>query len=1278
MYSPKFLFQLSSTCVLLAISNPIQAPPPISDFRPGDIGSVAVAHDDNPSQINIEESECDGKTLGLGLSEFGPDLLDPHLEWRPTREVKADNPRAATLDSSYKGETRKSIGSSHLIPPDGPFPTRILDMPYYIPEALNRHDQRRNPEGSQYGVVLPAASATQNSDRRTAENKNYYQLFPITSPRFKTERNGNPSPSTQGPLVDIRSNVFVSVGPTPPKAPPIRIDNLHLDHSSLTSHVNKIPLSVLEKATNHRGSNLPPPPGFQQSHPLPLSLEKATNHRGSNLPPPPGFQQLHPLPFSSGKGSTISDGGLYDGQTNFVPGLHGREAFTPAYAHGQGDLSLSSAISPPKHHFSGNMETQDLHNSRNLGFQSLDNSGPAKSGILHEKQNAMAAHSEDLRGVINGKEKNIDRNPGHSPFQTSTLVTSIRKTSVSPSTDSSRKDETPKASKLNFDDQPPRLSQKQAKAGNSIEPGPSAAAVPLPEAGDNRARPTLGDFLVVSAKNGKADILKANQRNGEQRLSKALEAKFGEAQRKEKASDTLLPDREMKKIIQNLQAERYSREKKGTETKSGKDTPAASEADQNAERQKRLAKQKEWEASSVGKDKMRRDKKAKAATGEHVAQDIRHNQNFPIVENEASKTLSRDESTQLDAQNSQGGSSGANRNGPQPILSSKDKVDRTRSATDENFKNTLQAQDTASLESAGPRTDESILDRSAWKQGQRYDNLSHLSAMPSCSRNLQKEQEVSGEEMEILRLIESKKKPRNPIKPTPTPPLYFKVNYAMEETILSEMYEEYKQTLNPINFKTKPTNSIMAPLEIKNFGLQPEIAKVFSELLAEELRHEDLVLTKPLQSSHLSASALTEFSQLWGEETVLDWKNKSLDVSLMARLALILNLDCKKPHYGISPDASQLTALYERFRAANHTKESLKLSKVETSIRKLLGQAESNRRFAALLICLQEETYARNWRFWKKHLMGKKLIQKSDATRLENRLGVSTDATSNVNIPNGSRHYGMNVRFGKSDCSVTEMLVVICGADEAKRRLEFVEYLDKRIYRTRWWKSFDLEAARKKYGLNLHTIVQVGDSLQFVFKYFPRKYESWDWTEKNFVELKNFLQRVYARLSWMESSERAWLHTACGGLYQDRLWIISQLYHNRCLKTNMPARIAYELIWFDLGLNIGVMTKLATRPQGIDAIRDNRIATGLSRYPQSAVLIWLRSFHMERHQYTRMRWTPLGEVMAHHCAAFNYFGGFRKCFFIYVVMLMYGVLQILQRKFPFSFNDLEIMLRQGF
>ncbi|WAQ84864.1 hypothetical protein PtA15_5A437 [Puccinia triticina] len=1291
-----FLSQLASICILLTISNQIKATPPIKNSPPGDIGAASVsAHAADTSPINIDESGCDGKTVDLVLSvlPLDSDTPDSDLDSQPTRVVEmAYDARAATLDSyrhlPYNGETQK-IGSSRV--------TNIRNMPYYSHDALDRHGQRYDPLGSQYGLARPATNAVQNFDKSIAANNNGYQLFPTTSRRSNTERSVNPSPSSQGLQANINSdsNTFASIGHVPAKTQIIRENNLRSDHSSLASHTNMIALSGLQKAANHRGSHLPPPPGFQQS-------------------------QAHPFAIGDGSSPKFTAYGL---QADFVPGQHGRATFRPGHADIRGDLKPSSfnpnnrnpmnVGNPPSFptdkltHNSGKMETRD---HQNLRTHSLDNSnsGPISSGNMHQKHNAAAGHLENMRRHQKGKEINNDRNIGHSRCQTSKPVTSIRQTSIFPSTDSQWKDETPKISKLISDDQSQRLSQEQAKvgtifpsidcqrkdetpkisklfsddqsqrvspivmlsqeqvrAGNSIEPGASDESESLAEVGENRLRPTLGDFLHASAKNGKVDLQKSNQRSEEQQLSKALEVKPDELRREKTPVEPFLPAPDIKQIIQQtLQREsvsykRDNTKKKGSDTKRGKAEPTASEAaDLEKARKEREKKKKDWEATQMDAKKKRRTQKAEPATGGRIVQDIPQNEKFPVDENETPKTASSDESTKLGERNYQGDSSGGNQNGLEAMLSPKDTVNRSLPATDENSKKHLQAQEmAASLETADPVTanklsdklivgsDESIQGRSTLNQGQSSENVSHLSATSSRPRNFRQTPEVIEEEKWILKLVDHKIKYPHLKKPILSVPLHFETDYASQDRHLEKSFQEYKAHFNEQNLQTIPATSMLAPIKIEDYVFTNKISKVF-DVLNDSIRHKDLAAYRPLRLYQFSDSARTKFDRLWGEGTVSDW-DKKLEISLMARLALILNLHCKTPHCGISPDY-HVNILYDRLRL-NHRYKKFNIKLFEAYFQKMLGHAESNRRFAALLVCLQEETHARNWKFWKSKLLGLGGMKTCHSDVFEHRLGISTVATSTVNIPCFSPWTAglckMDGPVGDSKYTVKELMEEVYGKEETERRLLLDQYLRKRTHSgNRWYNRFHLADAKKKYGVDLLTVLMVGDALLFGFNNLPKKYENSDLAG---TVIDDLLRVFDVHEPWIESPERAWLHNECGGLYQDRLRVISQLHIKSCDQSENPSYKGFLPIWRDLGLDYGDgQCPLSVRPS-------------YWGYPQSAVSIWYRSLFT--HQYNPSKnvysW---GETIALRWAALQCDGMKKIKTLLSVAMMIFLIIVMLE------------------
>ncbi|POW20505.1 hypothetical protein PSHT_03451 [Puccinia striiformis] len=775
----------------------------------------------------------------------------------------------------------------------------------------------------------------------------------------------------------------------------------------------------------------------------------------------------------------------------------------------------------------------------------------------------------------------------------------------------------------------------------------------------------VANSLASTTKSAKIGIRKLTRETGEQNLISRLEVKTKEGSRTHTVGIPPIEgqDIEIKRIIQEYQLDESGKKsenaaddktRKTIETKRGKTEHLAAGEDPPAEdRRSRLEKKEKKEKWMANLSPFEKKKRRNPAIGSgskgpasHV---IEPNQKAQIEENIKILDSPSQDRSEGDKAKLQGDSTTLVTNGPVMKLPSIDKLGPDMQVTSGQPNKSAQGQNVAdnsktsndhtvnpTVSEADHRVYNAIQDRRATNQEQSSKPSPPLNSISSRSRNPARKKETHGEEEKILRLIKIRRQSPEPNLVFSSPrPLYFKVNYASDDRALEESFEEYKAGLysdadQPEDTKSKAEDtkkkqedsgykpgSITAPLKIDERVLPKKIATVFDSL-DKKIRYEAVVGMKPCRLHDFSDSTVKVFFQLWGEETVLGWDQENLDIALMARLALELNLHHKTPHSGISP-SSQRVELYERFRA-NFINAKFKFHKVEAAVAEILGKAESSRRFAAFFCYLQEETTARNWKLAKKTFIQRRLMKESDASSFEQRLGLSTDPALILNIPTQPGFRKMKGPFARSMDFVGEMMLVTFGQEVAKKKLELSVYLMDRRYRPRWWESLGLEEASKKFGLNLVQILKVGDVLQFGSNSFIKESEVTVPIDVAFRTIINIIKQEKPHLPWMESPERAWLHKNIGGLYQDRLRILSQLFMEECTKRNDP-RIyrAYELVWCDLGLETNELRIWTERPVSKEV--DTTFASfhwlvrGLSNFERRAFSIWLRCFYMEHHQY---------------------------------------------------------------
>ncbi|POW20380.1 hypothetical protein PSHT_03609, partial [Puccinia striiformis] len=463
-------------------------------------------------------------------------------------------------------------------------------------------------------------------------------------------------------------------------------------------------------------------------------------------------------------------------------------------------------------------------------------------------------------------------------------------------------------------------------------------------------------------------------------------------------------------------------------------------------------------------------------------------------------------------------------------------------------------------------------------------NQSHQKDMPPISLLDSPKKILKSEEDHIIGLMKERKYPEH-FKLVCSVPKMFNLAYDLQADHLNSAFQKSKEA-----YRSKNNNSQSVIMHSSKIDRQihVKIDQIYKDLIFLPAKPE-LERTKLY---NYSESTVQSFFKLWGQENVLSWEENRLDIGLMAQLSLVLNLEHKRSHVGISPLFHKID-LYERL----HYLEKKELHKVIDSIYKILGKEESTRRFEAFCGLLRHHTYARNWSWIRHHWLQKGLDDRLNVYYYERKFGVSE-------YPKSQEILVLMVHLDL-------FIIKVFGNQYGEKKLELIRYIEKCPYQSTWWRSVGLESAIRKFGLDPLVILKIGNSLQFGHKKFDANLV----IEGEPISIVESFYTIYkimteARtLPWIESAERAWLYSSCGEFYQDRLLQLSHLCFSKTVGIGLNA---FALIWCDLGLKSSEMptTPLETHFQiPSQKKRYEKMSGPFSDYAKLAIPIWYRSIH---------------------------------------------------------------------
>jgi hypothetical protein len=483
-------------------------------------------------------------------------------------------------------------------------------------------------------------------------------------------------------------------------------------------------------------------------------------------------------------------------------------------------------------------------------------------------------------------------------------------------------------------------------------------------------------------------------------------------------------------------------------------------------------------------------------------------------------------------------------------------------------------------------------------------HIKKLKYMPTPSPESSKEI-VTAEEKYLLDLIEMRKPPEK-MKLICYSPMKFKADYEKQARLLSSEFQKSKE-----DFQSKTSNKspIMKYFQIEQ-NIKDKMQKKIEKLMT--IKHK----TSEFKHQHLrdySNSMVQKFFEMWGKKNVLLWEKRNLDIGLMSRLALVLNLQDKNLHARILP-IFHGTQLYQRF-VELHRKNQL--NKVIDSIYIILGKEEGTRRLEAFCHYLQRHIISFNWLglklSWLPTLSLDVIQRFFRLNHFERCFGVSEYTHSVFNIPTLPFDTFLTRGINLESMETKSDLIKIYGNDEAEKKLEVMKYILACPYKPEWWRSVGLESSIKEFGLDPLIILKIGNSLQFGSMYFVENSENTIPPEEAYSTIIDIM--ISRRnFPWIESPERAWLYKFCGSFYQDRLRELSHLVFSKHvnMQTEIKNSCGFELIWCDLGLDIELMPNILELGENFNIAEEmkkyEKIYGVFSKYTKMAISVWVRSF----------------------------------------------------------------------
>ncbi|WAQ89096.1 hypothetical protein PtA15_10A520 [Puccinia triticina] len=391
---------------------------------------------------------------------------------------------------------------------------------------------------------------------------------------------------------------------------------------------------------------------------------------------------------------------------------------------------------------------------------------------------------------------------------------------------------------------------------------------------------------------------------------------------------------------------------------------------------------------------------------------------------------------------------------------------------------------------------------------------------------------------------------------------------------------------NPLNKITPEIKALRdSSLEPQSSSMAPENLKAHAN---SKLLHSPPSFTTDDPNQTRSCHGIISLESAFGD--IIGWKNSEsrrspknnvkggVHLGPMLPLRRFFRVENRSTHVQVGfitkDDYDILRSLWR--------KDSSGYKSAESSIRDEIGTFEGTRRLIALRRQILSHTISREWAAVRELWYGGKTKSRKLSISFEDLYGLSSDPWKVREIPISSTL----ARSSKEIWEAKPYCVDTWGNAEMDRQINMRSYLAHRTNPFSWWEDYYLNDESKLFGLDITTILKVGDSLQFGAKFLVGRGFGRLSIDSAYALLLEVMTDTNRPLPWIESSERAWLSRLPEGLYEERLRRLSQLISDRKpqmnpLSTEILARkmgtnylkivrgaeyrMGEELIWVDKG-----------------------------------------------------------------------------------------------------------------
>ncbi|MBW0493218.1 hypothetical protein O181_032933 [Austropuccinia psidii MF-1] len=256
----------------------------------------------------------------------------------------------------------------------------------------------------------------------------------------------------------------------------------------------------------------------------------------------------------------------------------------------------------------------------------------------------------------------------------------------------------------------------------------------------------------------------------------------------------------------------------------------------------------------------------------------------------------------------------------------------------------------------------------------------------------------------------------------------------------------------------------------------------------------------------------------WETSTKQLWIQRKWDISFVSMVAQHLGIQEKTSNFALKfPRSDLYLKITELWK-----KDQRQVEEVEEWCKsQLKDPAEGLRRTVTFHDQLRKCSLASNWQIQRFFWIENRALSLDQLKKVETAYGLSVDPSKIKEIPTLTPSFDADDELSLKIRSIIKKDVFT--PKELQKRAELKKYLESRGNYHKWWKEDQLEMDSNSFGLDILTILKLGDALRFSFTLEKQDRTAMS-LSSSFLQLVAIMRDDSKDLPWLESAERAWLY----------------------------------------------------------------------------------------------------------------------------------------------------------